>query len=218
MRALVVWLILIVAVSEGGSQLKTPTRARAVPQRIRLLYSPRQTTISFSLGISPPVSHDGLTNYWRTGPGGSVRVLFSCSKYLKMGFGSDLSIFYFRKSNSQATQQALALRVEDASILSGYIAIRLYVRPALRLSPFIEGNFGFSHITPSAYRLVVNDVPTVIYDLRKSDHLSAGLVGGFDYYLSRKVAFEIDVKANYIDGTAEVGLIMFAGAGLKFTL
>jgi hypothetical protein len=218
MRVLVIWLILVIAVSEGGGQFKTPARSRPVLQRVRLVYSPRQTTLSFALGIAPPVSHDGLTAYWRTGPGGSARVLFTCSKYLKVGFGSDFAIFYYRKGSNQSTQQALSLRAEDASFLNAYLALRLYARPALRLSPFIEGDFGFTHITPSSYRVVVNDVPQFTRELGSADHLSVGVLGGFDYYLSRRVAFEGVVKGTYVDGSDEVGLFMFVGAGLKFTL
>jgi hypothetical protein len=211
-------VLILLFVADAAAQYRKAARPTAVRKIVRLTHTPRSSTLSFSVGVAVPQSHLGLTKYWAGGPNGSFKLLFGCSRFFKVGLGADLSLLYFKKGAFSQALPGVAIKAEDVSLLNAYVAMRLYARPALRLSPFVGVDFGMARVAPANYRSLVAGKEVTYYDLPGSTHLSVGVSGGLDYYLSRSVAIELEGRGIWVDGNTDLGVTVYAGAGLKFTL
>jgi hypothetical protein len=199
----------------SNAQTKPQTDARTQPRQI---YLPRERTIEVWGGMAHPFNHKSFKRYWMRGPAAGFSMHFRASDHVKIGFGAEATLFSFRAGNFTVWNPTVPVQVKDIVALNVFLSMRRYFRPALRTSPFIGGEIGFTRVTGAEYKDIVNAVRVTYYEVPASFRLTASACVGIDHYLSRTIAVQGEVHLTYLHNDPNVGLFVGGRAGLKFTL
>jgi hypothetical protein len=201
--------------ASSAAQKKPQPDTRA---QLRQIYLPRERTIEIWGGMSHPFNHRAFKRYWMRGPAGGFAMYFRASDHVKIGFGAEASLFSFRAGNFQVWNPTVPVQVKDIVALNVFLSMRRYFQPALRTSPFIGVEVGFTRITGAEYKDVIDAVRVTYYDVPGSFRLTASGCVGIDHYLSRRLAIQAEAHLTYLHNDPNLGLFIGGRAGLKFTL
>jgi opacity protein-like surface antigen len=167
-------------------------------------------------GWSWPVSHEGLTKFWGSGPALSVEVLKSVSPVVALGFDLEAAAYWFRGPEFVAAYPSLPFRNPAvAQIVAGVVG-RFAIAPGKKLSPYVGGMLGFSHMTGAEYRLETDSGHVTYFNLPFQTRLALSLYGGAEYRLGRSVAVDAEARALYVNDDPNVGLTTVLRAGFRF--
>ena len=167
-------------------------------------------------GWSWPLSHDGLTKYWGSGPAASVEVLKAVSPVVSLGFDLDGAAYWFRGPEFVSAFPNIPFRNPPvAQIVAGVVG-RFTIAPGKRLTPYVGGMIGFSHITGAEYRQQTDSGRVTYFYIPYQTRLAAGLYGGVDYRISRPLAFDLEARALYVNDDPDVGVTAVIRAGFRF--
>ena len=91
-RVMIVFaVVLVIPWFRGQCQTKTDESV------FRLVYAPRDKTIEILGGMTVPLSHEGITDFWLRGPGANVCLMVRMKDNFKVGVGVAAALFYFRR-------------------------------------------------------------------------------------------------------------------------
>jgi opacity protein-like surface antigen len=167
-------------------------------------------------GWSWPVSHDGLTKYWGPGPAASVEFLTAVSRAVSLGFDLEGSAFWFRGTVFASEHPALPFKNPPvAQIVAGIVA-RVTIAPGKRLTPYVGGMLGLSHMTGAEYRQQTDSGHVTYYYIPFQTRLAASLYGGVEYRISRSFAFDAEARALYVPDDTDVGITAVIRGGFRF--
>jgi hypothetical protein len=184
----------------------------------RLVYAPRDKTLEVLGGMTVPLSHDGITDFWMRGPGVNVCLMVRMKDNFKVGIGGEGALFSFRLGAFNQQYPGVTAEVKDLGLIHVYLAFRNYIRPSLRFSPYIGAQVGFARLTGAEQKAVVNGVLITYYEIPGTAHLTLGASAGIDYYLSRRIAVQLDVRGMYMNNDPDLGIAVSLQLGAKFSL
>ena len=184
----------------------------------RLLYAPRDKTIEITGGATFPMSHSALTDFWTRGPSGGACFLFRANNVMRVGVGAEVAYFSFRRGAFAEAYPGVPLQVSHLTTVHIFLAVRNYLRLSVRLSPFFGVEVGVLRLTGAEYKAVIGGVRRTYYEIPGMSHLTGSVSAGFDYYLYRRVALQLQGRAVFVANDAEAGLLLTAHAGVKFAL
>ncbi len=167
-------------------------------------------------GWSWPLSHDGLTKYWGSGPALSVEVLKAVSPVVSLGFDLEGAAYWFRGSVFTSAYPNLPFKNPPvAQIVAGVVG-RVTIAPGKKLVPYIGGMIGFSHMTGAEYRQETDSGHVTYYNIPFRTRLAASLYGGLEYRISRPLAFDAEARALYVNSDPDIGVTAVIRAGFRF--
>lgn len=208
-------VILINPSREAQAQTRQQTNTRAL---LRQIYMPRERTIEIWGGLGHPFNHRSFKRYWMRGPSAGFSMHFRASDHVKIGFGAEATLFSFRAGNFQVWNPGVPVQIKDIVALNVFLSMRRYFQPALRTSPFIGMEVGFTRISGAEYKDFVNSVRVTYYDVPGSLRLTASGTVGIDHYLSRKLAVQAEAHLTYLHNEPNLSLFIGGRAGIKVTL
>ena len=166
-------------------------------------------------GLSWPLSHDGLTQYWGSGPALSVEVLKAVSPVVSLGFDLEGAAYWFRGPVFATAYPKLPFKNPAvAQVIAGVVG-RFTLAPGKKFAPYIGGMIGFSHMTGAEYRLETDSGHVTYYNIPFQTRLAASLYGGVEYRVSRVFALEAEARALYVNDDPDVGVTAVVRAGLR---
>jgi|WetSurMetagenome_2_1015567.scaffolds.fasta_scaffold64064_3 hypothetical protein len=190
--------------------------AKVQEDAFRLLYAPRDRTIELTVGITFPMSHAALTSFWLRGPSMGACFLFKANDVIRFGVGAEVDYFSFRRGTFQETFPGVPLQVQHLATVHVYLAVRNYLRPSLRMTPFFGAEIGVLRVTGAEYKIISGGVRHTYYEIPGMSHLAGGVSAGLDYYVNRQVAVQLQGRAVYVFNDPDTGILVTAHAGVKF--
>jgi hypothetical protein len=167
-------------------------------------------------GWSWPLSHEGLTKFWGSGPSVSLEVLKAVSPVVSLGFDLEGAAYWFRGSEFVSAYPGLPFRNPPvAQIVAGVIG-RFSIAPGKKFAPYTGGMIGFSHMTGAEYRQETGSGRVTYFNIPFQTRLAASLYGGIEYRVSRSLAFDAEARALYVNGDPDVGVTAVIRTGLRF--
>jgi|GEM_PF-1281838 len=185
---------------------------------LRLVYTPRDKTFEVLGGMTLPLSHDGITDFWMRGPGVNVCLMVRMKTNFKVGIGGEGALFSFRLGAFNQRYPGVTAEVKDLGLIHVYLAFRNYIRPTLRFSPYVGAQVGFARLTSAEQKAVVNGVLITYYEIPGTTRLTLGVSAGMDYYVSRRIAVQLDVRGMYMNNDPDLGIAASVQLGAKFSL
>jgi len=208
-------LIMLVCAPVAGFAQDSP---RVHEEGFHLLYAPRDKTIEITGGATFPMSHSALTDFWMRGPSLSTCFLFKANDGIRFGVGAEVAHLSFRRGAFEVAFPGVPLQVKHLTTVHIFLAVRNYLRPSVRLSPFFGAEVGVLRVTGAEYKAVIGGVRHTYYEIPGMSHLAGAVVAGIDYYVSRRIAVQLQGRAVYVVNDPETGILLTAHAGMKFTL
>ena len=77
---------------------------------------------------------------------------------------------------------------------------------------------GFARLTGAEQKEVVNGVLVTYYEIPGTAHLTLGASAGIDYYVSRTIALQFDIRGMYMNNDPDFGIAVSMLLGAKFSL
>ncbi len=208
-------LIILLCLPVAGFAQDT---AKVQEQGFHLLYSPRDKTIEITGGATFPMSHSALTDFWMRGPSGGACFLFRANDVMRVGVGAEVAYFSFRRAGFAEAFPGVPLQVKDLTAVHIFLAVRNYLRPGVRMSPFFGAEVGVLRLTGAEYKEIIGGVRHTFYEIPGMSHLTGSVSAGLDFYISRRVALQLQGRAGFVVNAPETGLLLTAHAGVKFAL
>jgi hypothetical protein len=197
-------------------------RAQSVPTEAERFFGagfePRAKTVDVTFGLTVPASHQGLKEFWMQGPSGSVCFLFKATESLRLGVGGEAALFSFRRGTFQQTFPEAELQETVLSTVHLYIALRHYLMPRARMSPFFGAELGVLRSTGAEYKHVVDGVRRTYYDIPDIARLTGSLSAGIDYFIFRFISVQIQGRVAFVVHDPNIGTLLTAHGGFKFVL
>jgi hypothetical protein len=193
-------------------------QTKADESAFRLVYSPRDKTIEILAGVTLPLSHEGITDFWLRGPGANACLMVRMKDNFKVGIGVEAALFSFRLGTFEERYPGVTPEPKDLGLVHVYLAFRNYIRPSLRFSPYIGAQVGFARLSGAEHKEVVNGVLTTYYDIPGTTRLTFGASAGMDYYIFRTMAVQLDVRGMYMNNDPNLGITVSVLLGAKFSL
>ncbi len=165
-----------------------------------------------------PLSHDGITDFWMRGPGVNVCLMVRMKDNFKVGIGGEGALFSFKLGAFNQRYPGVTAEVKDLGLIHVYLAFRNYIRPTLRFSPYVGAQVGFARLTGAEQKAVVNGVLITYYEIPGTAHLTLGASAGMDYYVSRRIALQLDIRGMYMNNDPDLGITAGVQLGAKFSL
>ena len=175
----------------------------------------RSHSISITGGYAWPGSHDGLTKYWGPGPSASVEFLTSVSRVVSLGFDLEGSAFWFRGPVFVSAYPNLPFRNPPVAQIVAGIVGRFTITPGKKFAPYVGGMIGLSHVTGAEYRQDSDSGRVTYYYIPFQTRLAASVFGGVEYRVSRRLAFEAEGRALYVNDDPDVGVVAVLRAGIR---
>jgi hypothetical protein len=175
---------------------------------------PRQS-IAVSGGLTIPLSHHDLTDFWTMGPGGSLTFFAHVHRLVSLGIGAEGSILKFRPGAFAQTFPNVPVEARSIGLLHVYLTWRYTFVSQPPVSPFIGASVGAAKATAVGYQTMIDGIRKVYYEIPGRMHLAvAGLVGA-DFFLNNRLAIEVEGKGVYLYNDPEVGLFLSVRAGVR---
>jgi len=213
-RHMVAALTLVLVIPWIRGQCQTDEEKAA----FRLVYAPRDKTLEVLGGITIPLTHDGITDFWTRGPGVNVCLMVRMKDNFKVGIGGEGALFSFKIGAFNQRYPGVTAESKDLGLLHVYLAFRNYFRPSLRFSPYLGAQVGFARLTGAEQKEVINGVLITYYEIPGTAHLTLGVSGGIDYYISRRIAVQLDIRGMYMNNDPDLGIAAGIQLGAKFSL
>jgi hypothetical protein len=201
------------------AMLHAQTSPSGKPQDVfHLLYAPRDKTIEVVGGITLPLSHAGLTDFWLRGPSLGATFLVRANYNIKFGVGGEAALFSFRRGAFALAYPGIVTQARNLATVYLYIAVRNYLKPSVRMTPFIGAEIGVLRTTGAEYKDFVAGVRNTYYEIPGMSHLASSVSAGVDYYIFRRTALQIHGRALYVFNDPNTGLLFTVHAGVKIAL
>ena len=197
--------------SPGVAQVKKP---RPVPAKPAVNLK-KQITVLAGAGI--PLSKEGLTQFWKLGPSGSLSFLVNVTPPTSVGIGADFSMLYFKMADFGSTFPTVPVQRKDIAMIHIYVGFKQSFSPARVFSPYIAGTVGAARVTGASYKEIIDSVRVTYYDIPGRTRLAASFALGTDIVLSRVIAFTMEAKATYFHNDPDVGVMSFVRGGFRFS-
>jgi hypothetical protein len=210
--AIVLALVLVIPWIRGQCQTEEEESV------FRLMYAPRDKTIEILGGMTLPISRDGVTDFWLRGPGANVCLFVRMKDNFKVGIGGAAALFSFRRGAFNERYPGVKSEAKDLGLLRVYLAFRNYIRPSLRFSPYIGVEVGVARLTGAEQKEVINGVRTTYYNVPGIARLTFGGSAGIDYYISRKIALQLDIRGMYMNNDPNLGIAASLQLGARVSL
>ncbi len=68
-------------------------------------------------GVAVPVAKQGLTEFWKSGPSGSVMFMVSINRVVSVGAGFDASLLYFKRASFENRYPGVQVAPRDLSFM-----------------------------------------------------------------------------------------------------
>jgi hypothetical protein len=213
-RHIAIALVFVSVIPWSRSQCQTDKEGAGY----RLVYSPRDKTIEVLGGITIPLSHEGITDFWLRGPGMNACLMVRMKDNFKVGIGCEAALFSFRQGAFNQHYPGVTPEIKDLGLLHVYLAFRNYIRPSLRFSPYLGIQVGFARLSGAEQKEVVNGVLITYYEIPGTAHLTLAASAGLDYYVSRTIALQFDIRGMYMNNDPDFGIAISMQLGAKFSL
>jgi outer membrane protein W len=82
----------------------------------------------------------------------------------------------------------------------------------------VGAQVGFARLTGAEQKAVVNGVLITYYEIPGTAHLTLGASAGMDYYVSRRIAVQLDLRGMYMNNDPDLGIAVSVQLGAKFSL
>jgi hypothetical protein len=193
----------------------------ALPQEKKAVLLPRpapripRRSIVMSAGLTVPVSHHHLTDFWSMGPGGSVAFFAHVHRLVSVGVGVDGSMVFFRSGAFETQFPGVSSEKRNLGLLHLYLAWRYAFVSKPPVSPFIGASVGAAKATSAVFETTVNGIRATYYEIPGRTRLAVAGVLGADFFLDRTTAVEVEGKAVYLYNDPEVGLVVSVRAGVR---
>ncbi len=169
-------------------------------------------------GVAVPVAKQGLTEFWKSGPSGSVMFMVSINRVVSVGAGFDASLLYFKRASFENRYPGVQVAPRDLSFMHVYVAWRADPFVGKRFAPFFGASIGASQMSEAVDQRLVDSVRVTYYSIRNRTRLAVGLHAGLELILTRWLALEAEAKSLFINNDPAVGLAAFFRTGVQFTL
>jgi opacity protein-like surface antigen len=142
--------------------------------------------------------------------------LTSMSRTVSFGFDLEGSAFWFRGPEFAAAHPDIPFKNPPvAQIVAGVIG-RFTVAPGKKLTPYLSGMIGISHMTGAEYRQETDSGSVTYYNIPFQTRLAFSLSGGLEYRFSRSLAFDAEARALCVINDPDVGVTAVLRGGLRF--
>lgn len=213
----ILWALLGFAIAWDPvcAQQAAPQQEKAAVLRPQPASRIPRRSIVLSAGLTVPVSHSPLTDFWTMGPGGSVAFFAHVHRLVSVGVGGEGSMLFFRSGAFETRFPGVSYEKRNLGLLHLYLTWRYTFVAQPPVSPFIGASVGAAKATLAVFETTVNSMRTTYYEIPGRTRLAvAGLLGA-DFFLDRSVAVEIEGKALYLYNDPEVGLSLSVRAGVR---
>lgn len=187
----------------------------ALPAQTPPREGPLRQAFTATVGAAVPLSHDGLTGFWKPGLSAAGRFTTSVTREVGIGVGVEASQFSFDRVAFEEAFPAVAPETNDLLLIGVSVHAKVLLLPAYRTCPYVVLEVGAARLTEATYRRVSGGMRTTYYSVGGTTRLSAGLSGGADITLTRWLALEIEGKMTYIHNDPDAGFLGAARGGFR---
>jgi hypothetical protein len=180
--------------------------------------SVKRKTLAFLAGAVFPLSHEGLTDFWMRGPGGTLVLMFDLNPAVGVGIGADAGLLSFRKKEFGDRYPGIPWQATDLGFFHLYLEWKYTIAPYKRLSPFVGATIGPARVSGASYGTMIDSVRVTYYDLPGRTRLALGGLCGLDFALVRGVALEAEMRCVYLLNDPNAGMLLILHAGGRVTL
>jgi len=202
------WLLgvfLLLLTAEGARAQKPP--ASAPPVR----------SVRLAGGMSWPVSHEGLTRYWRAGPAGSLEFDVRIRRRYLVGVGVDVAALWFRASRFGLAHPGVPLENKPVAQITIALSGRVELLPEKRIGPYCGLSIGASRLTAAVYQQVIDSVRVTYFRIPGRTRLSAAGFAGVTFYATRWLGFEAESRLLYVHNDPDAGVTVALRTGIRFS-
>ena len=169
-------------------------------------------------GMSWPLTHDGLTQYWRAGPTAAVEFDVRIRRRYQVGLGLEVGAFWFRSARFIQANPGVALHNRPVAQITVAFTGRMELFPEKRIGPFLGLTIGASRFTPAVYQQEIDSVRVTRFNLPEKTRLTVGGIAGVTFHVNRWLGIEAESRLMYVHHDPDAGLILLLRAGLRFTI
>jgi hypothetical protein len=172
--------------------------------------------VSLNAGLVWPVSRDGLTRFWRSGPAASLSFYVAVNRYVSIGLGLEAAKFRFSRSRFLAAYPATI--PHDDNIFWTHVSVggKLAFLPGMRTNPYLCASIGASRLTEALHREINGQERTTYYYVGGATRLTGALGAGADIWFNRYLAVEFEVRCVAIHNDPDFGIGVSGQAGVHF--
>lgn len=214
---MVLWALLGCGIAGGSvcAQQTAPQQSKKAVLLPRPAPRVPRRSIVVTAGLTVPLSHSYLTDFWTMGPGGSFTFFAHVHRLVSVGVGAEGSLLFFRSGAFETQYPGVAYEKRNLGLLHLFLTWRYAFVSQPPVSPFIGASIGAAKATKAVYETTVNGIRTTYYEIPGRTRLAvAGLLGA-DFFLDRTVALEVEGKALFLYNDPEVGLSLSVRAGVR---
>lgn len=206
----VLGVVLLLAAADAHAQKRpaTPQPANPLPAR----------TVMIGGGMAWPLTHDGVTRYWRAGPAAAVEFDVRVRRRFLVGVGIDVGAFWFRASRFIQSNPGVALHNIPVAQITIALTGRMELFPEKRISPSLGLSIGVSRLTAAVYRQEIDSVRVTWFSIPGRTRLSVGGIAGVTFRATRWLGIDAESRLLYIHNDPDAGLMLLLRAGLRFAI
>ena len=203
--------VLCVLACAGACAQDRPDGPVSPPPRNILRHS-----ISITGGAARPVTGDGLTRFWDTGPSGAVAFHLAVTRHLALGIALEAAQFRFDAAAFRSAFPAVEPQIRHVLWMHVGVGARISLLPGMRTSPFLTGTVGVARMTEALHRIIVNRERTTYYAVGGNTRLTLAAGAGVNMYFHRSLALELEGRGAFIHNDPDLRLALSARGGMRF--
>ena len=202
------WILGVLLLLAAGDARAQKPPAASLPYR----------TVVIGGGMEWPLTHDGITRYWRAGPAATVEFDVRMRRRFLIGVGLDVGAYWFRASRFIQFNPGVPLHNIPVAQITIALTGRVELFPEKRFGPYLGLSIGASRVTAAVYQQVIDSVRVTYFNIPGRTRLSVGGIAGVTYNANRWLGIEAESRLLYIHHDPDAGLTLLLRAGLRFTL
>jgi len=179
--------------------------------------SPRVSLV-VTAGYVSPLSKDGLTQFWKGGPGCALSLLVRAAPRFWVGTGVDVSALWFRVSRFQQAYPSVQAQGKNMAWFNIFMLSRFGFIPGGSVHPYVELAVGASRLSGAEYKAVVDSVRVTYYEIPARTRLAVTFTGGLEIPLSGSLSFLAEGAFRYVHNDENLGIGLLASAGVRVIL
>ncbi|MEW6509594.1 MAG: opacity family porin [Bacteroidota bacterium] len=203
--ALVALMIASTSVVPAQTPQRTPS---ALPTR----------SVAVVGGMSWPVSHDGIMQYWRGGPSAGTEIAFRVGRRTWIGIEVEASALWFRAGKFGGAHPGVRAEHKHIAHMAIGLTGKYEFAAVRRLIPYVGLSVGASRLTPAIAQEIVDSVRVTYFNIPGRTRLSVGFLGGVSYPLTRWLAIGVEARWLYVHNDPDIGATTAVRGRLQFSV
>ena len=175
-------------------------------------------SVAVTAGYVSPRSKDGLTQFWKGGPGFAVSLLLRAAPGFWVGTGLDVSALWFKQSSFALAYPNVEMQKVNMAWTNLFLLARYGFLPGASVHPYAEVDLGASRLSGAEYKEVIDSVRVTYYEIPARTRLALTLTAGVDIPVSGGLSFLAEGFMRYVHHDENIGIGLGVRGGVRVIL